>query len=111
MAKKKFFLIGEINSSKLEEVKEQFSEAYHRLQEKGYTVCSPTRQFVMKSVSDNVLRDLILIKDCDCVLVIHGWEKSKAATIEKIYAELMKKEVWVMSENGFIVNDYNGRVL
>lgn len=47
----------------------------------------------MKSWADYMLRDLMILKECDYIVMIPGWKESLGATIERLFAQACGIEV------------------
>lgn len=103
---KNVFLSGKISGLPIRVAKGKFDAAQKFFNEKGVICCNPCRQFAFASWEDNLIRDLMLIKQCDTLCLIEGWEKSIEAKIEKQYAEAIRKEI-VYFEDGELTTEFN----
>lgn len=89
---KKVFISGAISGRPYEEAYEQFKNAQWTLENWGYEVENPmekTKHLNPDTTSwQTYMRSSIaqLVK-CDCIYMLHGWEGSKGANIEKKIAE------------------------
>ena len=79
-----------------ENYKEEFAIAEDFLVRKGYCVLNPARlDEVSTELSYEQYMKLCytLIDICDVVFMISGWQKSKGANAELLYAKSLKKEI------------------
>lgn len=88
--KKKIYISGPITDNP--EYGRQFTEKYLEL-EKDYIVLSPLMIKASLSWKEYMKIDLAMISVCDCVYMLKGWENSRGAKIEEMFARMQKKEV------------------
>lgn len=103
------YLSGKMSGLPLRVFKRKFDEAQKYFNDKGVICCNPCRQFALASWEDNIIRDLMLIKQCDALCLIEGWEKSIGANIEKQFAEKLGKEI-VYFEDGELTTEFNNYI-
>jgi hypothetical protein len=87
--KQKLYISGAITG--VENYKERFDNAEKNLAE-FYSVVNPTKEVPYNSFfkwEDYMLADLKLLKECEGVYLLRGWENSTGAKIEKFFAERM----------------------
>lgn len=106
---KNVYLSGRISGLPIRVARNMFDEAQKFFNEKGVFCCNPCRQFSLATWEDNLIRDLMLIKQCDTICLIKGWEKSVGANIEKQFAEKIGKEI-VYFEDGELTTEFNNYI-
>ncbi len=73
-----------------------FALASDRLRQRGFDAVSPAELNPITEEYKTAMRnDIIALIDCDLILRLDGWEKSKGATLENHIAEVMKIPVLV----------------
>ena len=107
--RKNVYLSGMISGLPIHVAKRKFDNAQKYFNDKGLICCNPCRQFSLSSWEDNLIRDLMLIKQCDTFCLIEGWEKSVGANIEKQFAETIGKEI-VYFEDGELTTEFNNYI-
>ena len=95
----KIYISGPITNNP--DYKKQFTDKYYELQGK-YTVIHPLMINAELEWRDYMHIDLSMIKICDCIYMLDGWENSRGARIEHCFAKMMGLKV--IYENG----DNNG---
>lgn len=88
------YLSGKITGN--ENYKEVFSKAEQFLVNKGCCVLNPTRLYeVSKELAYEQYMKLCytLIDICDVVFMVSGWQESKGAKAELLYAKSLNKEI------------------
>ena len=93
MEKRKIYLCGQISGMSMKSAKVKFDAAQKYFTEMGMICCNPCRQFSLESWEDNLIRDLMIIKRCDAVCLLDGWDNSGESRIEKIFSERICKEI------------------
>lgn len=109
LKRKNVYLSGKVSGLPLRVAKRKFDEAQKYFNNKGIICCNPCRQFLLSTWEDNLIRDLMLIKQCDTVCFIDGWETSTGANIEKQFAEKIGKEI-IYFENGELITEFNNYI-
>lgn len=91
MRQKKIYLSGKIAGLDEKTYKENFSRAEKRVREiinDNYAIIVNPAMLppVHMSWADYLIRDLMLLKDCDMIFMLPGWEESKGAITERAFA-------------------------
>ena len=74
--------------------KEDFSNAEQWLIKNGYTPINPTRLEVFNLTYEQyMILDYELIKMCDGIFMLSGWQNSKGACAELTFAKSLSKKV------------------
>lgn len=87
---KKIYISGAITNNP--NYKFQFKKKYEEL-DGAYTVLSPLMINAPLSWKDYMHIDLAMIKICDAIYMLHGWEESKGARIEHCFAQILGLEI------------------
>lgn len=87
---KKLYLSGAITNNP--EYKKQFTRKYKELEEK-YIVLSPLFINANLEWKEYIHIDLAMIDVCDVVYMMKGWNDSRGAKIEEVYAQFKDKEI------------------
>lgn len=95
---KKVYLSGKIAGLSEEEYKQNFAQAAMDalafFPDDQVTIVNPaTLPAIHNSWADYLLRDLMLLKDCDAIVMLPNWEDSKGATTEYYFATGMGIEI------------------
>lgn len=79
-----------------------FHEAAKRWRDGGAEVVSPAELNPDPNAEwlDCMRCDIRALVDCDAIFMLHGWENSKGANVEKYIAEALKMDVYFQA-NGF----------
>mgnify|MGYP004448066253 CR=1 FL=1 len=85
--KPRCYVSGKISGLPKQAYMERFARAEARLRECGFDVCNPTTSWVVKILSRISYRltmwyDLHLLRHCDCIYMMYGWESSNGANME-----------------------------
>lgn len=105
----RIFISGPITGTK--DYLERFAAAERELTRRGYEVINPAKVLAVVPVelSWNTCMDitLALLKACDAVYMLKGWEQSAGATMEHINAEKLGVEIMCEKEaaDEFIPDD------
>ena len=99
---KKVYLSGKIAGLPEEEYKQNFAQAAMDalafFPDEQVTIVNPaTLPAIHNSWADYLIRDLMLLKDCDAIVMLPDWEDSKGAITEHAFAEGMGIEVKYLS--------------
>ena len=75
-----------------------FKKAETALSFEGHTVLSPANNIPMTNPEaipheGYLAICLAMIDQCDCIYQLHGWEQSKGARIEFLYASITGKQI------------------
>ena len=75
-----------------------------RLRALGYEVSNPAEINPDPAAKwqDCMFRDLAELDTCDAILMLHGWENSPGAQIEKLWAQRTGKAIWAPTVLGCI---------
>jgi broad-specificity NMP kinase len=67
-----------------------FASAAERLRKLGFEVVSPAELNPITETYYNAMKkDVLALVDCDHILMLDGWEKSKGATLEHHIASVL----------------------
>lgn len=88
---KKVYLSGKIAGLPEEEYKQNFAQAAMDalafFPDEQVTIVNPaTLPAIHNTWADYLIRDLMLLKDCDALVMLPGWEDSKGAMTEHAFA-------------------------
>lgn len=104
MAKKKIYISGAITGNPA--YKMQFLAKYREL-EPSYTVLSPLFINAELSWKDFMHIDLAMIKVCDAIYMLKGWEESRGAKIEHCFAQMLGLEIIYENEDAIVKTCWN----
>lgn len=95
---KKVYLSGKIAGLPEEEYKQNFAQAAMDalafFPDEQVTIVNPaTLPAIHNSWEDYLIRDLMLLKDCDAIVMLPNWKDSKGAIAEHAFAEGMGIEI------------------
>lgn len=95
---KKVYLSGKIAGLSEDEYRANFSQAAMDalafFPDEQVTIVNPaTLPAIHNSWADYLIRDLMLLKDCDAIVMLPDWEDSKGAMTEHVFAEGMGLEI------------------
>lgn len=95
---KKIYLSGKISGLSVQEYSHNFADAERqvrlRYQDEELEIVNPTAlPAVHTSWADYMLRDLMLLKDCNVIALLPNWKDSAGARIEYEFAQMCGIEV------------------
>lgn len=90
MTKQKIYISGGITNNP--DYKKQFVSKYYEL-EGQYTVLSPLMINAALSWDEYMHIDYSMIDVCDCIYMMKGYENSKGAKLEELYAKEKGKQI------------------
>ena len=95
---KKVYLSGKIAGLSEEEYKQNFAQAamdaLEFFPDEQVTIVNPaTLPAIHNSWADYLIRDLMLLKDCDAIVMLPDWTDSNGAKVEHAFAEGMGIEI------------------
>lgn len=95
---KKVYLSGKINGLGEDEYRDNFAQAAMDalafFPDEQVTIVNPaTLPAIHNSWEDYLIRDLMLLKDCDAIVMLPNWKDSKGAITEHAFAEGMGIEI------------------
>lgn len=94
---KKIYLSGQIDGLLAQECTSLFNEAAVTVREKygeDSTIINPyDLPDIQNSWADYMVRDLIILKDCNVIAMLPNWVNSYGAKIERLFAEKIGLEV------------------
>ena len=95
---KKVYLSGKINGLGEDEYRDNFAQAAMDalafFPGEQVTIVNPaTLPAIHNTWADYLIRDLMLLKDCDAIVMLPDWEDSKGAMTEHAFAEGMGLEI------------------
>lgn len=101
MDKKVVYLSGQIDGLNYAECKSAFEDASNKvieiLTERGCTdieIINPEQMPKIQSCwEDYIIRDLILLKECNVIAMLPNWKNSYGARIERLFAEKKNIEI------------------
>lgn len=93
---KKIFISGAITNDP--DHKTKFAEAEKHLQEQGYVVVNPAKLSEIMNPDEFQWEDYIkvtitMLCACDSIYMLQGWQESKGAREEELYAWVHGKEI------------------
>lgn len=71
----------------------QFEEVENELAAQGHAVLNPVKNIGF-SYKDYIDMSLAELSKCDAIYMLEGWETSKGAQLEKLYAETVGLKVY-----------------
>lgn len=79
----------------------EFERAATALRAKGCEVISPHEVCPDKEMAwcDAMKRDIVVLLDCDMIVTLDGWEKSKGASLEVHIGKALDKPVVAFAEH------------
>lgn len=94
--RRRVYISGPISGYDIQERRMVFGQVANRLVELGYDVVNP-----MDNEDDShrltweeyMRKDITQLMQCDCIVLLSGWEKSRGARLEKQIAEELGMEV------------------
>lgn len=88
--KKRVYISGGITGLDYNDTKTRFARAEQAITELGLTAVNPFNNGLPRHSpwAEHMIADLQLLRDCDAILLLHGWRESNGATIECIFAEM-----------------------
>lgn len=89
--------------------KEQFATISRKLEADGHIVVDPSVETEGLSPRDYMRISLARLEAADEILLLPGWENSKGAKIEKLYAEYIGLRVREYKEKKITRKEANGR--
>ncbi len=97
---KRVFISGPMRSVGFEESKKRFIKAERYLKEKNYEVVNPWNFGLNSKIpwGDAMLVDLSMLKTCECVYMLNGWENAHGAVAEYHFAVGTNKEILFENE-------------
>ena len=95
---KKVYLSGKINGLAEDEYKQNFAQAAMDalafFPDEQVTIVNPAAlPAIHNTWADYMLRDLMLLRDCDAIVMLPDWPDSKGARTEHVFAEGMGIEI------------------
>ena len=92
----KIYISGPITGQNKEEVSRAFEEAKRFISEAGHTPVCPLENGMPETATyeQHILRDFQLLLDCEAVLLLYGWNKSKGCRMENYIAVNMGKIIF-----------------
>lgn len=114
---KKVYLSGKIAGLSEEEYKQNFAQAaidaLAFFPDEQVTIVNPaTLPAIHNSWADYLLRDLMLLKDCDAIVMMTGWMESKGALTEHAFAEGMGIDIYYLpNQSEFVMTEDQRNVL
>jgi len=91
MGKKKIYLSGPIAGINEKTYKDNFSQAEKRVREfvnEDDIIVNPAKlPAIHDTWADYLVQDLLMLKDCDIIVMLPGWEGSKGAIVERAFAD------------------------
>lgn len=95
---KKIYLSGQIDGLTAEECIRNFEEAAEIAKEvygEDSVIINPyLLPRIHKTWADYIIRDLVILKDCDVIVMLSNWVNSSGAKVERIFAEKMGLSVF-----------------
>lgn len=92
--KGKIYISGPVSDMDFGEAKKRFLKAREIIREAGYVSCNPLNQFYLNRWQDNIIRDLMLLAECDGICLLTGWSRSYGSRIERLFAEKLGLRVY-----------------
>lgn len=89
--------------------KEQFAAISRKMAKDGHIVVDPSVETEGLSPRDYMRISLARLESADEILLLPGWENSKGANIEKLYAEYIGLRVREYKEKKITRKEANGR--
>lgn len=96
--KLKVYVSGPITNEP--DFKKKFEAKQKELENAGYIVINPTWINAELSYGEYMRIDFSMIDVADCIYLMNGWHRSKGATLEKNYAEVMNKVIILEDPKG-----------
>lgn len=88
---KKIYLSGQIDGLEPEECCRQFKQAAETVRKMYDTECIVINPYELPDVqncwADYMVRDLIILKECDVIVMLPSWNNSYGSKIERLFAE------------------------
>lgn len=86
------YIAGQI-TGKEDSYKQTFQAAQAMLQQQGHIVINPSFLPIGMSIDKYMPICLAMLEAADAIYLLNGWDKSKGACIEKMYADYQRKVV------------------
>lgn len=86
------YIAGQI-TGKEDSYKQTFQKAQALLEKQGYIVINPSFLPIGMSFDKYMPVCLAMLEAADAIYLLNGWDKSKGACIEKMYADYQRKVV------------------
>lgn len=94
----KIYISGPITGTK--DYMERFAAAEREMKECGHEVINPAKLSIIMPESTTweqyMVISLDLLKMCDGICMLEGWEKSKGASMEHLYALMYKMDIYII---------------
>lgn len=87
-SQKRVYISGPITG--VIEAEEYFREAEQKIEAAGFIAINPCTFITgggKLTWEDYIDMDLAILKKCDCIYMLNGWQNSRGATLEKEFAE------------------------
>ena len=92
----KIYISGKITGLEYDEAFAAFTEAADWIRCNGHQAVNPmdiVKEQEGKSWIEYICEDLAILNDCEAIFLLHNWQDSKGARLEKAFMEILGRPV------------------
>ena len=90
----KVYISGQITGRPTEEVRKHFYGMQFKLEQDGFITHNPLQMPERDSWEEYMKDSLSWLVDCDCIMMLEGWQHSRGAILERQVAWELGLELW-----------------
>ena len=105
----RIYISGKITGLDINEARQNFDNAQHLFEAKGYQVINPMKEVPYNPSfqwGDYMRADIKLLMDCDAIYMLPNWDDSDGAKVEHYLAEQLNMEIIYSNSCQYAGNSY-----